>query len=450
MMNRTLNRPSMRTTMVGMALTALLSACGGGGGGSTPTPAAVTLSTLAAGGGSTCRIDGSSGALSCWGMNDFGQLGSGTAGGSSATAQTVSLGAGRKATAVALGVDHTCAILDDQSVACWGSNAQGQIGQPANLNANPTPTLVPGLKAQALSLGIEHSCAVTLTGSVQCWGSNSKGQLGVPATQLTQSATPQIIGGLSNIKALVSGFNFVCALTQGSTVQCWGDNQSGQLGNASTIDSAAPVAAGSLSGVQALAAGAYHACATTGTAVSCWGRNDQGQLDGRQTFALAQHPAIDHGLGPVQRALPGVLAGQAAAVGLDLFEPARLRVPAVGAAAHQQVAMTGAQADLAQALGAAPAGDQGMTVDALLGRRGGGVAQVQVAAPGHQLAQGAHGQGVPRSRVIRRCPGIGRHHGSGHTQLAQRLHDPGTPRLRASHRPRSPARPWTCLPTSSR
>lgn len=277
MMNRTLNRPSMRTTMVGMALTALLSACGGS---DTPAPAPVPvkISTLAAGGGSTCRIDGSSGALSCWGMNDFGQLGSGTAGGSSATAQTVSLGAGRKATAVALGVDHACAILDDQSVTCWGSNAQGQIGQPANLNANPTPTLVPGLKAQALSLGIEHSCAITLTGAVQCWGSNSKGQLGVPATQLTQSATPQIIGGLSNIKALVSGYNFVCALTQGSTVQCWGDNQSGQLGNASTIDSAAPVAAGSLSGVQALAAGAYHACATTGTAVSCWGRNDQGQL----------------------------------------------------------------------------------------------------------------------------------------------------------------------------
>jgi alpha-tubulin suppressor-like RCC1 family protein len=290
MMNRTLNNKFRISTTMGVALSALLSACGGGGGGDSAAPPAAKVSTLAAGGGSSCRIDGSTASLSCWGMNDMGQLGHGTSGSPSSTPLSVNLGAGRTALAVALGVDHACAILDDQSVACWGSNAQAQMGQPANLLANATPVMMPGLKAQALSLGATHSCALTPSGTVQCWGSNSKGQLGQSISALTQSITPVTVAGLSSIKAVVSGYNFSCALSTTGTVQCWGDNQSGQLGNASTTDSATPVQPIGLSGVQTLAAGAYHVCAATASTVSCWGRNDQGQLGHSTGTPLVSSP----------------------------------------------------------------------------------------------------------------------------------------------------------------
>jgi alpha-tubulin suppressor-like RCC1 family protein len=136
---------------------------------------------------------------------------------------------------------------------------------------------VSSVTAKSIALGIEHTCIVTLTDSVQCWGSNSKGQLGQSAN-IIQSYLPQSpVLGLK-AKSIKSGYNHLCAIDFDNSVYCWGDNQYGQLGNGTYLDSNAIVSAIGLTGVQQLGLGAYHSCAATTAGISCWGRNDTDQL----------------------------------------------------------------------------------------------------------------------------------------------------------------------------
>jgi alpha-tubulin suppressor-like RCC1 family protein len=282
-----MTRKSIRALLLSLLIipASLLSACGGGGGGGgaapvTPVtpPPPINYSQISSGGASNCRIDGSTNALACWGANDVGQLGIGSAVTSTATATSVNLGTGKTAKQVAFGIDHACAILNDDSVSCWGSNIFGQIGQSSLTTSNSSiPIPVTGVSAKALALGDTHTCVITLTGAVQCWGSNSKGQLGVAVSSIADSSSPLTISGLT-AKTIKSGFDHICAIADNDTVKCWGDNQYGQLGNASNADSFSPVGASGLTGVSSLATGAYHSCAATATAVSCWGHNNAGQL----------------------------------------------------------------------------------------------------------------------------------------------------------------------------
>lgn len=270
--------------MLMTSLTLFLTACSGGGGGDTPatpvTPStpAVSYHTITSGGASNFRIDGSTGAVKSWGQNDLGQLGTGTTTDPTVTLTSVNLGAGKTAKQVAIGIEHACAILSDDTVSCWGSNSAGQLGQALTTPSSSSPLSVPGVTAKAIAVGLEHTCIITSSDGVQCWGSNSKGQLGQPVGSPIQSHLPQVaISGLS-AKSIKSGFNHLCAVAGDDTVKCWGDNQYGQLGNSSNIDSPAIVSAGAIAGVKQLTLGAYHSCAATSSAISCWGRNDAGQL----------------------------------------------------------------------------------------------------------------------------------------------------------------------------
>jgi alpha-tubulin suppressor-like RCC1 family protein len=115
------------------------------------------------------------------------------------------------------------------------------------------------------------------SGTVQCWGRNSSGQLGDGTT--TDRVTPAAVSGLSGVTALVAGANHTCALMPTGTVQCWGKNEFGQLGDGTTTDRLTPVAVSGLSGITALAAGSEHTCAVLNTgAARCWGRNLFGRL----------------------------------------------------------------------------------------------------------------------------------------------------------------------------
>jgi hypothetical protein len=145
---------------------------------------------------------------------------------------------------------------------------------------------------QAIATGGAHTCAL-LNGGVQCWGSNSNGQLGNNST--SESRVPVEVkdsGGvnsLSGVQAIVAGGYYACALVNGG-VQCWGAASNGQLGNNSTSESHVPMqvkdsgGVNSLSGVQAIAAHYYHACALlNGGDVQCWGYNAYGQLGNNST-----------------------------------------------------------------------------------------------------------------------------------------------------------------------
>jgi cysteine-rich repeat protein len=165
---------------------------------------------IAAGGAVSCAIL-SSGALRCWGENDAGQLGlRGTTGGRSlgddelpSDAPPVALG--ERASHVATGGGHTCAVLESGAVRCWGDNGAGQLGlghddAVSNVRHLPDgPVTSLGEAATAVAVGSAHSCALLASRAVRCWGENGSGQLALGNTRSVgvvelPSTTPPIPG----------------------------------------------------------------------------------------------------------------------------------------------------------------------------------------------------------------------------------------------------------------
>ncbi len=220
------------------------------------------------------------GAAKCWGGNSYGQLGNGSSV-SSATPQAVT-GLSTGVTALALGEDHTCAIVNGAEQ-CWGTNQSGQLGNGSG-NSSATPVSVSGLTSgvTATASGASHSCAV-VNGGALCWGNNLYGQLGNGTTN--QSPTPQAVTGLgagSGVTAIAAGALNTCAIVNGA-VQCWGLNNTGQLGDGTLNNSPVPVAVVGLStGVTSIALATFDGCATVGSGASstvkCWGDNSDGEF----------------------------------------------------------------------------------------------------------------------------------------------------------------------------
>jgi len=241
----------------------------------------------------TCAIL-DDGTVSCWGYNDFGQLGNGTLSASSRNmpTQTSDLGTGRTAVAISSGHYQTCAILDDGSVSCWGSNTGGQLGDGTTMNRNKptlTSSLGTGRTAVAISSGNSHTCAILDNASVSCWGSNYFGLLGDGT--ITQRRTPTQTSSLGTGRtaiAISSGGLHTCALLDDGSVSCWGWNGYGNLGDGTITDRSTPTQISSLGTGRtavAISSGDEHSCALLddGT-VSCWGYNYFGQLgDGTNT-----------------------------------------------------------------------------------------------------------------------------------------------------------------------
>lgn len=139
---------------------------------------------------------------------------------------------------------------------------------------------VTGGEVHAIAAGIAHTCAITPEGGVQCWGNNDFGQLGNGTN--TGSNVPVDVVGIGGGTTIVAGGNHTCVLT-GGDVWCWGQNSEGQLGDGTRIDRNVPVKV--LSNVVDITAGLDYTCAVmTYGQVMCWGNNDQGQLaDGTKT-----------------------------------------------------------------------------------------------------------------------------------------------------------------------
>ncbi|MCH8850048.1 MAG: RCC1 repeat-containing protein, partial [Chloroflexi bacterium] len=194
--------------------------------------------------------------------------------------------------AIAAGSSHPCAVTSDGGLVCWGLNDLGQLGSGTGGGSQPSPTIVQGLSdaVTAASLGDAHTCALTTAGNVLCWGDNDAGQLG-DGTSGGIRATPVAVSGLEGAVSVAAGFLHTCALTTEGGVKCWGSNFFGQLGTGGgAAESALPVdVSGLTSGVAAIAAGGYHTCAVTlAGGVVCWGRNDHGQLgDGADSPAAS-------------------------------------------------------------------------------------------------------------------------------------------------------------------
>ena len=242
---------------------------------------------IAAGESHTCALT-SSGAVLCWGLNEYGQLGNGTTADSSTPVPVNGLSSG--VVSIAAGYESTCALTGSGTVWCWGDNAAGQLGNGAHVQSNvPVEVLDSTGTGQltsvaAISVGQAHACAVTVAGAALCWGDNTEGELGTGAN--IGSSFPVAVSGLSSGVATISaGSYFTCAVTTASDASCWGKASWGQLGNGYTTNSATPavVMDGTgtmpLSGVVTISAAVEDACALTSSGtVLCWGANDSNQL----------------------------------------------------------------------------------------------------------------------------------------------------------------------------
>ena len=264
-----------------------------------------TLLSISGGGEHTCALL-ATGGVKCWGTNEYGQLGDGTRTYRATPVDVVGLSSG--VTAISAGWQHTCALLANGGVKCWGSNYYGQLGD-GTAEVRVTPTNVSGVQsgATSVSAGAYHTCAV-VSGGAKCWGYNDSGGLGDGST--TDRTSPVPVSGLANgVTAVRAGAGYSCALLSSGGVKCWGDNEYGQLGNNSPtyIPVTAPVnVTGLQSGVSTLFAGMAHACAVVSGGLKCWGRNLYGAIgDGTLTDRAA--PVNVSGL---QSGVTDVSAGQ--------------------------------------------------------------------------------------------------------------------------------------------
>jgi hypothetical protein len=198
-----------------------------------------------------------------WGDNGAGQLGNGTFGNFSDVPVLVK--GSRGAIAVAAGGEHSLALLSNGTVAAWGQNTDGQLGN-GTITGSDVPVAVQGLTGvTAIAAGSDHSVALLSNGTVDAWGSNSFNQLGQPngfPGGIGQSDVPVAVPNLSGATAIAAGGLFNLALLSNGAVMDWGDNALGQLGNGNTNLVVTPAAVPGLSGVTAIAAGGVYSLAS--------------------------------------------------------------------------------------------------------------------------------------------------------------------------------------------
>jgi len=254
-------------------------------------------STIDAGAYDSCAVM-ANGSARCWGKNDVGQLGNNSTTNSSVPVPVwgiTGLSPETTAVSVSTGGSHSCAVMADGTVQCWGANFSGQLGNNSTTSSS-SPVLVSGISgltpettAVSVSTGAYNSCAVMGNGAAECWGNNMGGQLGNNSS--TDSLVPvpvQDITGLTPETTAVSvstSLYHSCAVMANGSVTCWGNNGSGQLGNNSAISSPIPVLAQNITGLipastaVIVSTGSFHTCALMGdSTVQCWGANSYGQL----------------------------------------------------------------------------------------------------------------------------------------------------------------------------
>jgi hypothetical protein len=191
------------------------------------------IKQIALGSSNPCLLDDAKNAY-CWGSDQFqivpmeihtpapvaGIGGSGTLGG---------------VRSLSVGSDSACAVHDDGRVSCWGANSVGQLGR-GTVTAAPTPipelvldeTSAPLQGIAEVSVGGSHACARTVSNTVFCWGSNSNSQLGRGSGGPANSPVAVQVSGidgqgvLSDVVALGSGYGFSCGIRQSGDIACWG------------------------------------------------------------------------------------------------------------------------------------------------------------------------------------------------------------------------------------
>ncbi len=236
-----------------------------------------------AGGGANSYAVKSDGTVWAWGYDQYGQLGSGYSGGYRPVPMAAS--GLSNVTMVAAGTYHVLALTTNGNVYAWGNNSNGQLGNGTNTQAN-SPILVTNLSnIVAISAGNSTSYALDSSGIVWVWGVNAAGQLGLGTTNDSYIPVPNLALTGFRLLGITAGYNYCLALVENGTMEGWGVNAQGNLGDGTTTLRYLPVGANFSDGSQAfgLAAGANHTISIQGDrTLRSWGFNYYGEL-GRTT-----------------------------------------------------------------------------------------------------------------------------------------------------------------------
>jgi alpha-tubulin suppressor-like RCC1 family protein len=269
---------------------------------------------IAAGKNHACLLLNVSKRLKCWGDNTDRKLGiSGDDSQYIPTPTDVSV-LDDDVRKVDVGDNHTCALLENETVKCWGSNEFGQLGiDPANytiLGIDPAdpytavPTTVQGLTGITdIATGANHTCAIRGSeGLVLCWGKNEARQLGVMDSVNTHAR--KIVLKVTEAESLSSKGDFTCAVLADRQAMCWGANNVGQLGNGLDDHPMGAEYVPNIFPATQITAGVNHACAISGNGdVKCWGANSDNQLgqgpEGNSTPSYVAKLVINKLLDPI-------------------------------------------------------------------------------------------------------------------------------------------------------
>jgi alpha-tubulin suppressor-like RCC1 family protein len=249
---------------------------------------------IALGRAHACAIS-QQGQLSCWGTNEYGQLGTGEQRAEQSLPPT-RVGSSSDWSEIAAGGDQTCGIRAGE-LYCWGDNVFGQLGyDTGSADHKGTPGRVGSEHDwELVSVGVSHACGIR-KGELYCWGDNGMAQLGNgPAT--TSQVSPKRVGTKAGQQALSSGDGVTCGIQSGE-LYCWGDNARGQLNGMTQDLYLAPVRIGNqsdwtqiaTSGLKVNAGAAGLTCGLRRGELHCWGDNEYGQL-GRGGRAASNEPA---------------------------------------------------------------------------------------------------------------------------------------------------------------
>ncbi|MGA2927597.1 MAG: RCC1 repeat-containing protein, partial [Solirubrobacteraceae bacterium] len=221
--------------------------------------------------------------VKCWGENSSGQLGDGTTTERDTPVEVRRVG---NAVMVAAGYAHTCALLAGGSIECWGDNTDGELGDGTTAQRT-TPVRANGIsRAIMVAAGYDDTCALIAGGAVKCWGYNVAGELGQGTASgpgrcgiVACSLKPVAVKGITRADSIAVGGYHACATLENGGVKCWGDDLDGQLGDGTTTSRATPVRVRSIADAREVVTSAYNTCALLGDGrVDCWGGNLDGEL----------------------------------------------------------------------------------------------------------------------------------------------------------------------------
>ena len=256
-------------------------------------PEGKTFSEIGAGLHHTCAVD-KQGVAYCWGYGDLSQIGDGDRGDHSEPTQVV-MPNGRQFSRLGVGDDHSCVLDQDGAAWCWGQGGEGQLGNTTlDHSAEPVPVEMPSATAfSSIVAGSMHTCAVDTQEAAYCWGNSGEGQLGGGSRSRKLSPTPVKMPPSTTFSKVSAGYRHSCALDQDGAAWCWGNGETGELGDGQLEDSDEPSPVTMPDGrtFAAIGAGDSFTCALDQNGVAyCWGKDTAGQT-GQDATGVVATPA---------------------------------------------------------------------------------------------------------------------------------------------------------------